>query len=119
MCVSNHFIEQQSYNFSEKIRENSLYKYVGTQLSESDLVYSNKPPIDHLAFVTKVILEDKDGTLYYVAPNPNGLRFAKQEVTFKEYQKLQKLETRKAIAAFLGIIGFFGLLMVSMMKYLV
>lgn len=118
VCVSNRFIEQQAYDFSEKIRVSSLYRFVGTELSKDDLVTSNGTVEDPFVLITKVILEDTDGTLYYVAPNVNGLRFAKREITYKEYKKLQKNETRNAIVMFFGILGFFSVFMITMMKYL-
>lgn len=117
MCVSNNFIEQQAYEYSEKIRKNSLYKFVRTDLAESHSNAKNGASENELALVTKVILEDKDGTLYYVVPNLYGLKFAKKEITYKEYKKLQSKETRNAIFAFLGILGFFSPAVVFLMKY--
>lgn len=114
MCVSNNFIEQQAYEYSEKIRKNSLYKFVRTD----SLDENNGTTRDGLALITKVILEDKDGNLYHVDPNPNGLRFAKKEITYREYKKLQNKETRNAFLTFFVIIGFFGAVMVTLMKYL-
>jgi hypothetical protein len=119
LCVSNQFVEQQAYEFSEKIRGSTLYKFVGTVITEDNLIDGNVQKGNELAMVTKVILQDEDGNLYYVAPNPNGLRFAKKEITFKEYKEKQKNETRNAIATFLGIIVFFGLVMVTMVQFLV
>ncbi|WP_026073353.1 hypothetical protein, partial [Robertmurraya massiliosenegalensis] len=119
LCISNQFIEQQVYEISEMIKENTLYKFVGVELSENIQVSSSEQKEDSLTLINKVILEDENSTIYYVAPNLNGLRFAKKEITYREYKKLQKQETRNAIFTFLGILVGFGVLMVSMVKFLV
>ncbi|MDF1507913.1 hypothetical protein [Bacillus cereus] len=116
MCVSNQFIEHQVYELSEMIQKSTLYKFVGFELAENVQVSSSAQTKDGLALISKVILEDENGTIYYVAPNQNGLRFAEKEITYKEYKKLQKNETQNAILTFLGILAVFGVLMVSMAK---
>lgn len=117
VCGNNNFIEQQAYEFTEKIRENSLYKFVRIDFSESTFGGNTKIRDDQLVLITKVILEDKDGTVYFVEPNSNGLRFAKKEITYDEYKKLQKIDDRKAYTMFFGIIGLFGVLMVTTINY--
>ena len=64
------------------------------------------------ALITKVLLEDKDGTPYSVEPNLNGLRFAKGEISYKKYQKLQRKNDVTMFLCFFGIIGFFIVLMI-------
>jgi hypothetical protein len=125
VCYSNNFIEQQAYEMSEKIRKNSLYKFVRVEYSIGTSLVSQKqnmpsqehPTTNGLALITKVILKDKDGTIYSVEPSPNGVRFAKGEISYKEYKKLEQRETYKGIATFLVIIGFFIILMFILMKY--
>ena len=73
MCVSNHFIEQEAYDFSGKIQKQSLYKFVRTELAEN---HFNGQHGGEFPLISKVVLEDKDGKLYYVTPSPNGLKFA-------------------------------------------
>lgn len=119
MCAPNNFIEQQAYEMYEKIRGNSVYNFIRVDYSEG----SNQgfhSQIDNTrkasALITRVVLEDKDGTLYTVEPNPNGVRFAKGEITYKEYKNLQKRETVNGIAIFFGILVFFSGFMYFLMK---
>ena len=114
MCVSNHFIELEAYDFSEKIQKQSLYKFVRTELTDN---HFNGEHGKGLPFISKIVLEDKDGELYYVAPNPNGLKFATQEITYKEYKRLEKRETRNGVALFLCILSFFGGGMAALIKF--
>lgn len=119
LCVSNQFIEQQAYDFSEQIRENSLYKFVGVEISENNPAETNVQKRNELALISHVILEDNDGSRYYVAPNPNGLRFAKKEITHKEYNKQLKKETRNAVITFLAVLVFFGVTMLTIVQLLI
>ena len=74
MCVSNHFIEQQAYKMTEVIKGITLYKFVGVDFSGGEgagfqkLVVHENEHHDTLAtgtaLITKVLLEDKDGTRY-------------------------------------------------------
>ena len=48
-------------------------------------------------FITKIILEDKKGALFSVKPDYSGLRFAKGEITYKEYNKIQKKRMEKEL----------------------
>jgi hypothetical protein len=108
VCSSNSFIEQQAFEMSEKIRKDTLYKFIRVDYSDSESGY-----------ITKVVLEDKDGTVYSIEPNPVGVKFARGEITFKEYKKLQKRDTLNVIAIFSGVIVLFGGFMFAFMKYLV
>ncbi|RTR28157.1 hypothetical protein EKG37_17805 [Robertmurraya yapensis] len=116
MCVSNNFIEQQAYDLSEQIRKNTRYAYVKTVFSVDGFVSSNIQEGKELPLVSKVILEDDDGTLYQVGPSLNGLKFAKKEITYSEYKKLEKRESRHAILSFLGCLIGLGSIMVLMLK---
>ncbi|WP_342431037.1 hypothetical protein [Neobacillus sp. FSL H8-0543] len=117
MCVSNHFIEQQAYKMTEVIKGNTLYKFVGVDFSGGEgagfqklVVHENEhhdTPASGTALITKVLLQDKDGSLYSVEPNLNGLRFAKGEISYKKYQKLQRKNDLTMFLCFYGIIGFF------------
>lgn len=115
MCFSYNIIEFQAYEMSEKIRLNSIYKFVRVEYLEGNNVKKGSGS----ALITKVILEDKDGTLYSVEPNPNGLGFAKGEITYKEYNKLQNRETINVLGISSVIIIFFSVLMFVLMRYLI
>jgi hypothetical protein len=108
VCSSNSFIEQQAYEMSKEIKKDSIYKFIREDYSEAEAGY-----------ITKVILEDKDGTVYSIEPNPIGVKFARGEITFKEYKKLQKRDTLNVMAIFSGVIVLFGGFMFGFMKYLV
>lgn len=119
MCAPNNFIEQQAYEMYETIKKNSVYNFIRAEYSEGSKqgYYSqddNKR--NGSSLITRVVLEDKDGTLYTVEPNPNGVRFADGEITYKEYKKLQKRETVNGIATFFGILVFFSGFMYFLMR---
>lgn len=120
MCVSNNFIEQQAYEMGEEIRKNSLYKLVRVEVSGGNSLEFQKQDDywNGKDLITKVILEDTKGTLYSVKPDHNGLRFAKGEITYKEYNQLQKREDFKGFSYFFVIIGFFIIMMFMLMRYL-
>ncbi|MEH7223651.1 hypothetical protein V7112_07505 [Bacillus sp. JJ1566] len=114
MCVSNHFVELQAYELSEKIRESSLYTFVRFEKSKNNNMGSEGEGLD---LITQVILQDNDGALYPVEPNLNGLRFAKKEITYNEYKKLQSKETFTAFSIFFLAIGVFSIGMVGFIKF--
>ncbi|WP_174728770.1 hypothetical protein [Mesobacillus harenae] len=58
--------------------------------------------------ITKVILEDKYGRLFSIEPNDIGLRFAKGDITYNDYLRLQKKGNRQLILIFLGVTGLFS-----------
>lgn len=116
MCSPNNFIEQQAYEMYEKIKNNSVYNFIRVDYSVQGFHSQDDNMRNGSALITRVVLEDKDGTLYTVEPNPYGVRFAKGEITYKEYKKLQKRETVNAIATFFGILVFFSGFMYFLMK---
>ena len=118
MCVSNNFVEQEAYEFTKKIRECSQYKFIKLDLSKNIINSNNGRKDNGLDLITKVILEDKDGTLYSVEPNSNGLRFAKKEITFKEYKKLQNRDSLNIFVIFFGLMGLLIVLMLTFVRYL-
>ena len=121
MCVSNNFIEQQAYKISEEIRKNSLYKVIRLDVSgvSSLGIQKQDDQWNGKDFITKVILEDTRGNYYSVKPDYNGLRFAKGEINYKEYSKLQKKEDLKGLSYFFGITGILIIMMVTFMRFLV
>lgn len=106
MCSSNHFIEQQAYEMSEKIKKDSVYKFLSVEGEAG-------------GYITKVVLEDKDGTLYSIEPNPIGVKFARGEISFQEYEKLHKRDTVNVIAIFSGVVVLFVGFMFGLMKIFV
>lgn len=113
LCVSNNFVELQAYEFTEKIQESSLYKFVRFEKSKNNNFGSEGVGLD---LITQVILQDNDGALYPVEPNLNGLRFAKKEITYNEYKKLQSKETFTAFSTVFLAIGIFSIGMVGFVK---
>jgi hypothetical protein len=129
VCFSNNSIEQQAFDMSERIRNNSIYKFVGVDFIggkslelQNQSMHRNDNNVqtgEQLDLITKVILEDKDGILYSVEPNSNGLRFAKGEITYKEYNKIQKKETVQGLSYFFLAIGTIFLMSWAMIRYLI
>jgi hypothetical protein len=113
VCSSNNYIEQQAYEMSEKIKKDSIYKFIKVVYSGGNDLGSPSGQV----LITQVVLEDKDGTEYFVEPIPIGVKFAKGEISFKEYKKQLKRENLNGIASFFGIIVFFSGLMFMLMKY--
>jgi hypothetical protein len=114
VCVSNNFVELQANEFCEKIQEHSLYKFIGVNRSE---INYNQKDGNESGFIKTVILQDNDGTVYYVEPNSNGLKFAKQEITYAEYKRLQRKETINAFSGFFLIGGSFSAIMIAFVSY--
>jgi hypothetical protein len=119
VCAPNHFMEQQAFEMCEKIKKNSIYNFIRVDYSDGSN-QASYPQDDNTrnrsALITRIVLEDKDGTLYIVEPNPNGVRFACGEITYKEYKKLQKRENVNGIATFFVILVFFSGSMYFLMK---
>lgn len=126
MCTTNNFIERQAYEMSQQIRKESLYKIVRVDYFEDYSQNAKKRNLDtqdfdiasSSALITKVILEDKDRAIYSVEPNLNGLRFAKGEIDYKKYNKLQQRETFNGIATFSAIVVFFSGVMFIFINFL-
>ncbi len=108
MCSSFDFIERQALEMCEMIRENSLYRLVRIEFSGGrGLELSENMMIENVqGIITKVILEDKDGTIYSIEPNSIGYSFAKGEITYKEYKRKTKRDTLQLVFGFFLITGF-------------
>ena len=108
MCLSNDAFELRAYEVSEEIRKNTIYNFVRVEAaSGKEVEFSNGPKSIHLELITKVILKDDVGTVYCVEPNANGLSFAKGEITYQEYNQIQKKEMIQGLSVFSVIIGAF------------
>ncbi|CAG9609857.1 hypothetical protein NEOCIP111885_03600 [Pseudoneobacillus rhizosphaerae] len=129
MCSPFHFIEQQAFEMSEKIRKETIYKFVNVEVSESSNLESQKSYAHsngyeynsqpRAGYITKVILVDEKGALFPVEPSMDGLRFAKGEISYKEYNKRQKKETINLVSVFFVAVGLIGLVMLTVKWYLV
>lgn len=127
MCSPFHFIEQQAYEMSEKIRKDSIYKFVNVEVSEGSSQGSQQNLVDSnscvqetrtwAGYITKVILEDEKGKLYLIEPSIDGLRFAKGEITYQEYRKLQKRETINIVSIFFVAVGLIGIMMLTLKRF--
>jgi hypothetical protein len=129
VCSPFHFIEQEAFELSEKIRKETIYKFVNVEVSESSnlesqksYAHSNGCDYDSRTwegYITKVILVDEKGALFRVEPSMDGLRFAKGEISYKEYNKRQKKETINLVSVFFVAVGLIGLVMLTVKWYLV
>lgn len=119
MCISNNFMEQQAYKMYKEIVSNSLYKVVKAEGTDGkDLrLELNEEQWNGKHFITRVILEDEKGNYYPVKPDDNGLRFAKGEISYKEYSKIRRRENFKGYSYFFVSIGFITL-MFSLVRFL-
>jgi hypothetical protein len=115
MCFSNNAIEQLAYEISKKIYENSIYKIVKIEFIGGHSIELQKQQRDpfvvdagrELPLITKILLEGENGIFYSIEPNLNGLQFAKGEITYKEYNNIQKGEKiRGLIYVSISIIAF-------------
>lgn len=117
LCFSSNFIEQQAFNIYENIKKQNNFKCVGVQLAGNeyvDLVSKEDPAI----LITKVYLEDETGVRYAVVPNPHGLRFANGDISYVEYQHLQKKESRKGVSLFVMAVFIPYILLSALYKLL-
>ncbi|WP_264738018.1 hypothetical protein [Cytobacillus firmus] len=69
--------------------------------------------------ITKVMLQDANGNHYSVSPDEAGLQFAKGEVTYKEYKRLQAKEKRQLTTILLASGGTLFLLSWSVLRVLI
>ncbi|SOC21890.1 hypothetical protein SAMN05880501_11384 [Ureibacillus xyleni] len=120
MCISSNFIELQAYKICEEIRKQSVYKLVRLEASEGRIIelQNIQNYWDGKALITKAVLEDINGKLYLVNPDDNGLKFAKGEITYKEYRRIDKSENLKAIIFFSLLIGLTMATMFMLAKFL-
>jgi hypothetical protein len=130
MCSSFQFVEQQALEMSEKIRKESVYKFVSVVVCESsrslgfqetykDTNGGVRDSTTRPGYITKVILEDEKGVIYTVEPSLDGLRFAKGEISYKEYKKREKKETTTIFSLFLIATGLISVIMSAVKWYLV
>lgn len=129
MCFSHNVIEQQSFKICDEIREHSIYKLVSIattggesiKINENTSLESNIKLLsgETIPLVTKVILEDASGRHYSVSPDEAGLQFAKGEVTYKEYLRLQAKEKRQLTTVLITSVGTLILISWSVLQFLI
>lgn len=107
MCISSNFIELQAYKICEAIKNQSIYKMVKLELADDRIIEPQNFGDfgDGRTLITKAVLEDTDGKFYSISPNHNGLRFAQGEITYKEYRRMEKNESRKGMVFLALLIG--------------
>jgi hypothetical protein len=129
VCSPFHFIEQEAFKMSEKIRNETIYKFVNVEVSESSSLESQLGKVDSKScnqhsrtwagYITKVILEDDKGKQYLIEPSIDGLRFAKGEITYQEYRKHQKRETINIVSIFFLAVGLIGFVMFAVKSFFI
>jgi hypothetical protein len=129
VCSPFHFIEQEAFEMSEKIRNETIYKFVNVEVSESSSLGSQPGKVDSnscnqhseswAGYIKKVILEDDKGNLYLIEPSMDGLRFAKGEITYQEYRKHQRRETLNIVSIFFMAVGLIGFVMFAVKNFFI
>jgi hypothetical protein len=103
MCVSNHAFEFQAYKMSEQIIKNTIYQPVKVvYIGEKDVDVNDINPLE---LITKIILQDSEGHYFEVEPSENGIKFAKGEITYQEYLRLEKKDIKNLITYSSASIG--------------
>ncbi|SOC15531.1 hypothetical protein SAMN05880501_108103 [Ureibacillus xyleni] len=120
MCITSNFIELQAYQIYEEIRKETIYKLVWLENSEGRMIQLNNIQSywDGQTLLTKAFLEDINGKLYIVNINNNGLSFAKGEISYKAYRRLEKSENRKGIIFFSMLVFLTMITMFTLEKLL-
>lgn len=118
MCFSSNFIEQQAFDIYESMKRQNHFKCVGVELAGNEYA-EQVSERDKAVLITSVYLEDKTGVKYGVEPNPLGLRFANGEISYNEYKRLQKKESRKGVSLFVIAVCVPFILISAFFKLLV
>ncbi len=120
MCISNHVIELQAYQLSEEIRKKTIYKMKRVEVTDGYSLEVEKQGDywNGTDLISKVVLEDSNGTLYSINPDDTGLRFAKGEITYKEYIQLEKSANMKGIIYLVALIGLSFIVMFILINFL-
>jgi hypothetical protein len=123
MCFSTGYIEQQASRMTNEIRSHSVYKFLGVGYFDGDSNHSHKPeythgPLEETRLISKIFLEDEDGTVYSVEPNMNGLKFAKGEISYSKYRKSQRKNDTTIFLSFFAMLGFFSVSLFLVSKLL-
>ena len=121
MCINNDFIENQSYRVYEEISKNSLFKVTRVEFQEG---YCWEPQFEPFHFnkknlITKIILKDDKNNIFTINPDDIGLKFAKGEISYKEYLKFQKVDDIKWLGySILGVGILIGLMFTMYISFM-
>lgn len=120
VCINNNFIETEAYRITEEIRKNSLYKVVELEVAGANNLSLQKldEQWNNNDLITKIILEDKNRNRFSVNPDHFGLRFAKGEISYNEYNQLQKKDNLKWFSYSILGIGFLMIMLYIILKFL-
>ncbi|MCK6205739.1 hypothetical protein KZX50_09850 [Bacillus infantis] len=124
VCVPNNLFEHQALEMTARIQKDSIYRFIraeciGSQnLERHDLSLNRTTCNNEIALISKIVLEDTDGLRYCVEPTPYGLRFAKGEITYKEYKQSQKKETIQGLGLFFITVSAFVIISWTLVWYL-
>jgi hypothetical protein len=114
MCFPQNIIEQETYRFAEEIRKQCVYKPLRIVLAGNQSlqikpgILLNSFPEESVPFISKIILEDKNGQLYEIEPTETGIQFAKGDISYQEYARLQKKESTQYLAFFILVLCTFS-----------
>ena len=119
MCINNDFIENQSYRIYEEISKSSLFKVARVEFLEG---YCWEPQFELNQFnknnlITKIILKDDKINSFTINPDDIGLKFAKREISYKEYLRFQKVDDFKWIGYSILGVGILITMMLTMYIY--
>lgn len=109
MCFSTDAIEKQSFELTKKIQKLSIYKFIGVEYLGDKKMKSVdwEHTSNDIHQITTIFLEDDSGNLYTIKPDPIGLKFAKGHLTYKEYIKTNKQNTKQGFFIFILSIGLY------------
>ncbi|MFE4524287.1 hypothetical protein ACFRCQ_19610 [Cytobacillus firmus] len=128
MCFTHDVIERQALKICEEMKMYSIYSLVGVattgdqvKIQENTSIESNFKllPGEALPLITNVMLQDAYGRVYSVSPDEAGLQFAKGEVTYKEYKRLQAKEKIQLTTILIASGGTLFLLSWSFLRFFI
>lgn len=129
MCFTHDVIERQALKICEEMKMYSIYSLVAVtttgdqvrKIQENTSIESNFNllPGEALPLITNVMLQDANGRHYSVSPDEAGLQFAKGEVTYKEYERLQVKAKRQLTTILLASGGTLFLLSWSVLRFII
>ncbi|MFS0638493.1 hypothetical protein AB1K84_21570 [Mesobacillus foraminis] len=119
MCVSNHAFELQTHRMYERIQKESIYRLVRIVYTEGKSIDLPNEHINLLELITKITIKDNEGNIYEIEPSESGLRFARGDISYKEYLRLQKKETRQMITILTVLTSSLFITGWAFIKYLI
>ncbi|WP_226678930.1 hypothetical protein [Mesobacillus jeotgali] len=125
MCVSNNAIELQAYHFSEKIQESSSYSivrvdFIGGTFLECEQGISLRSELQdkgNFPMIKNLILKTKAGKQYRVEPDELGLRFARGDLSYRQYLLAKKEKFRNMLWYTFVFTGLFTAVFWAFVSY--